>query len=114
LLAFPDAAVVRELATDVAPAAPLADVLASPLLRAAVEASLATFAAKSTGSSTRIERLVLLSEPPSLDAGEITDKGSLNARAIFARRSAAVEAAHHPSPPAHVIALRSKAVRSKA
>ena len=42
------------------------------------------------GSSTRIARLLVLEEPPGIDAGEITDKGYLNQRAILARRAADV------------------------
>jgi len=45
-----------------------------------------------SGSSTRIERILVLREPPSIDAGEITDKGYLNQRAVLARRADAVEA----------------------
>jgi feruloyl-CoA synthase len=41
-------------------------------------------------SSTRIARMLVLGEPPSIDAGEITDKGYLNQRAILARRAADV------------------------
>ncbi len=44
-----------------------------------------------TGSSNRITRLLVLEEPPSLDAGEMTDKGSINQRAVLARRAALVE-----------------------
>ncbi len=44
-----------------------------------------------TGSSNRIARLLVLEEPPSLDAGEMTDKGSINQRAVLARRAALVE-----------------------
>ena len=40
-------------------------------------------AQQSTGSSTRICRLILMAEPPSLDAGEATDKGSINQRAVL-------------------------------
>ena len=40
----------------------------------------------STGSSNRVARLMLLDEPPSLDAGEMTDKGSINQRAVLSRR----------------------------
>jgi feruloyl-CoA synthase len=40
----------------------------------------------STGSSNRIARIMLLEELPSLDAGEMTDKGSINQRAVLARR----------------------------
>ena len=42
------------------------------------------------GSASRIERLLLLEAPPSLDAGEITDKGYLNQRACLERRAADV------------------------
>jgi feruloyl-CoA synthase len=45
---------------------------------------------KSTGSSNRVARYVILEEPPSLDAGEITDKGSINQRAVLKRRDALV------------------------
>jgi feruloyl-CoA synthase len=44
-----------------------------------------------TGSSNRIARAMLLEEPPSLDAGEMTDKGSINQRAVLRRRAALVE-----------------------
>jgi feruloyl-CoA synthase len=40
------------------------------------------------GASRRVARALVLAEPPSLDAGEATDKGSLNVRAILARRAA--------------------------
>jgi feruloyl-CoA synthase len=46
---------------------------------------------ESTGSSNRVARMLLLDEPPSLDAGEMTDKGSINQRAVLARRAALVE-----------------------
>ena len=49
------------------------------------------FAATATGSSNRVERIVLLIEPPSLDRGEITDKGSINQRAVLNARAALVE-----------------------
>ena len=52
---------------------------------------LKTFAAQSTGSSNLIRRLLVLDEPPSLDAGEMTDKGSINQRAVLGRRAALVE-----------------------
>ena len=50
---------------------------------------LKTFA--STGSSNRIARALVLEEPPSLDAGEMTDKGSINQRAVLRRRAALVD-----------------------
>jgi feruloyl-CoA synthase len=57
--------------------------------REAFQARLKTL--ESTGSSNRIARMMLLEEPPSLDAGEMTDKGSINQRAVLSRRSKLVE-----------------------
>jgi feruloyl-CoA synthase len=59
--------------------------------RQAFHERLRTFAAQSTGSSNCIRRALLLDEPPSLDAGEMTDKGSINQRAVLARRAALVD-----------------------
>ena len=105
LLAFPDAAACRALATDVPAGAGLPDVFASALLRSEIASRLTSLAANATGSATRIERIGFLASSPSLDAGEITDKGSLNARAIFARRPDDVEAAHAPGPQPNVVSL---------
>jgi feruloyl-CoA synthase len=52
----------------------------------------------STGSSNRIARAIVLDEPPSLDAGEMTDKGSINQRAVLRRREALVEELYTNSP----------------
>jgi len=46
------------------------------------------------GSSTHPVRLLVLSEPPSIDANEITDKGYVNQRAVLERRAALVERLH--------------------
>ena len=59
---------------------------------------LKTFAAQSTGSSNLIRRMLVLEEPPSLDAGEMTDKGSINQRAVLGRRAALVEELFSESP----------------
>ena len=44
-----------------------------------------------TGSATRVARALLLVDPPSIDRGEITDKGSINQRAVLTHREALVE-----------------------
>jgi feruloyl-CoA synthase len=69
-------------------------------------ARLEAFAKTSTGSSNRVCRAILLAEPPSLDAGEMTDKGSINQRAVLARRADLVTElyAAEPSPRVLVIA----------
>jgi feruloyl-CoA synthase len=102
LLLFPDVERLRALAGLDRDAA-LTTVLRSDAVQVRFRTLLADLAASSTGSATRVERAVLLEEPPSLDAGEITDKGSLNQRAVLARRRIVVEDAHHSQPPAHVI-----------
>jgi feruloyl-CoA synthase len=54
-------------------------------------------------SSSRVERAVLLEHPPHLDRGEITDKGSINQRAVLEHRGPLVEDLYREAPPAHVI-----------
>jgi feruloyl-CoA synthase len=56
--------------------------------------------AEGTGSANRPARLLLLTEPPSIDGGEITDKGSINQRAVLSRRAALVELLHE-APAGH-------------
>jgi len=90
LLVFPDLDACRALCESGAAGLAPGAVLANPRVRERFADLLASLARGSTGSSTRIERLILLEEPPSLDANEITDKGSLNARAILERRAALV------------------------
>jgi len=87
-LVFPDFATLAEIAPDLSPEQTVRDAR----VHAAFGEKLAALAAKATGSSTRIARLVLLTEPPSIDRGEITDKGSLNQRLLLANRSADVDA----------------------
>ncbi|MDD2727962.1 feruloyl-CoA synthase [Malikia sp.] len=47
-----------------------------------------------TGSANRIARLCLLADPPTLDRGEITDKGSINQRAVLTQRADTVAKLH--------------------
>lgn len=54
-------------------------------------------------SASRITRLLLLTEPPSLDAGEITDKGYINQRQVLARRAGLVDMLYRDLPAAPVI-----------
>ena len=61
----------------------------APLVQDAVVAGLNR---EGTGSANRVARLHVLAEPPSIDKGEITDKGSINQRTVLAHRAALVEA----------------------
>jgi hypothetical protein len=67
-----------------------------PALLAAFRERLAVLAGQGTGSASRVARAMILREPPNIDAGEITDKGSLNQRAVLARRAALVDDSHEP------------------
>jgi feruloyl-CoA synthase len=67
---------------------------AAPALRAQIRERLQRHVAANPASSTRIARAMLLDSPPSLDAGEITDKGSINQRAVLDCREALVRDLH--------------------
>lgn len=66
---------------------------------------LAIFNRTAGGSSRRVARFVLLTEPPSTDAGEITDKGYINQRATLERRRHIVEDLYAPQPSRRVIVV---------
>jgi feruloyl-CoA synthase len=65
--------------------------LADARVRERVRAGLAKLKAEGGGSSTYATHAMFLTEPPSIDAGEITDKGYINQRAVLERRAALVE-----------------------
>jgi feruloyl-CoA synthase len=78
------------------------DTLAHPALRELLAAALAGHN-DAAGSAARVERLLVMAQPASLDAGEITDKGYVNQRKVLARRAALVELLYADPPPAGVI-----------
>jgi feruloyl-CoA synthase len=71
---------------------------AHPLVRAHLRSALDRLAARATGSSTFVARALPLASAPAAEAGEITDKGSLNARAVLANRAAEFAALHAVPP----------------
>ena len=91
---FPNLAALRALCPELPVTASPATVFAQDAVRRAVVAGLNKLADQGGGSSTRIVRVLLLEEPPSIDAGEITDKGYINQRAVLDRRAALVEGLH--------------------
>jgi len=91
-LVFPTPA-VRQLA-GLAPEASLQDVLESAAVQAHFQKVVDDLAASSTGSANRVARLHLMHEPPSIDRSEVTDKGSINQRAVLQQRAALVAALH--------------------
>jgi feruloyl-CoA synthase len=102
-LVFPDLDACRKLAPGLGADTPPATLLADARVTAAFRRLLTAFAAAGSGTSSRIGRAVLLAEPPSLDIGEMTDKGSINQRAVLAHRAALVQELYADPPPSHVI-----------
>jgi len=91
-LVFLNAAAVKAKALDEA------------AVRAHLRAALAKVATESgPGSSTHPARALVMGEPPSIDANEITDKGYINQRAVLERRAEAVERLHGDPPSSEVI-----------
>jgi feruloyl-CoA synthase len=103
VLGIPDLAACRALCPEIQSDAPDAAILSHAAVRRSVAERLATFALQSISSTTRVAKLILLEEPPSLDAGEITDKGSINQRALLARRQALVDDLYADVLPPYVI-----------
>ena len=103
-LVFPDIPTCRAVA-GFSEGASVEDLLADMRIRGFFAERLASFARVSTGSSNRVERLLLSAEPPSVDRGEATDKGSINQRAVLGVRSDRVDELYSDSE--RVIALAS-------
>jgi len=89
---------VRELAGLRADAG-MREVVESAPVQAHFQNVLDALAKTATGSANRIARLHLEHEPPSIDRGEVTDKGSVNQRSVLKHRADTVEAFHAGSLP---------------
>jgi feruloyl-CoA synthase len=83
----------------------LAAAASDPSIREAFRARLIGFLATATGSATRITRAVLLDTPLSIDRGEVTDKGSINQRAVLDHRAALIDELYSPTSASAVIKL---------
>jgi feruloyl-CoA synthase len=69
---------------------------------------LAALALEATGSAQRVLRFAFLDAPLSIDAGELTDKGSINQRAVLRRHEKLVEQLYAFEPPDQVICVPSE------
>jgi feruloyl-CoA synthase len=88
-LVWPDPVGCAKVLPEVA-GLPVDGLVRHPLLLAELERRLAAANQGQTGASMRIERLLMLEEPPSMQHYEVTDKGSINQRAVIERRKDAV------------------------
>ncbi len=91
LLVFPRIDDCRRLADLPASATP-AEILSAPAAQAFFRKLLAQLNSGATGGTSRIARLRLMDVAPSPDLGEVTDKGSINQRAVLSHRAALVDA----------------------
>jgi feruloyl-CoA synthase len=98
-LFWPSMAGLQALAADPGPGTPLEK------LAAVLKDRVAAFNAGAGGSSRRIGRFVILTDPPSIDVGEITDKGYVNQRATLEHRHAAVEGLYATPPAQGVVSV---------
>jgi feruloyl-CoA synthase len=103
VLLFPDIQECKALCPDLLDRNDTISVLRHPAVLAHLRDLLLQLAREATGGSNRVARAVILEDTPSLDVGEITDKGSLNSAAILQHRAALVEQLYQRDPPAHVI-----------
>ncbi|MBV8510764.1 MAG: feruloyl-CoA synthase [Xanthobacteraceae bacterium] len=100
-LLFPDPEACRALAPDLK--GDLAALVSDPRVRREFQTRLDTLAREATGSSNRVLRAMVLEEPPLMDAGEATDKGSINQRNVLKRRAAVVDELYAEPPSPRVI-----------
>ncbi|NVB40529.1 feruloyl-CoA synthase [Pseudenhygromyxa sp. WMMC2535] len=97
VLLFPNLAACRARCGLEASASAERVLTASPV-REAIASALEGHNAAHPGSSARFERALLLATPPSIDSGEITDKGYINQRAVLSRRECDVRVLFGDSP----------------
>jgi feruloyl-CoA synthase len=102
LLAWPNMAAVAELAVG---ASTPEEMVKHPAVVAAVRDKIAAHNKAAGGSSGRIKRVHLMTEPPSIDGHEITDKGYINQRATLERRAALVDVLYTDDPDDRVIVI---------
>jgi len=105
LLAWPNLAACRDLIRDPAARETPTDIVRAPEVMNAVRAALTRHNAGATGSATRVARAILMAEPPSIEANEITDKGYVNQSATLARRAALVDRLYAAEPDPSVIVV---------
>jgi feruloyl-CoA synthase len=91
VLIFPRLDACRALA-GLAPDTKAPEVLREAPIREFFQRLVDELFASGTGSATRVARAVVLAEAPSIDRGEITDKGSINQRAVLLHRDEVVQA----------------------
>ena len=102
-LLFPNIEACRALCGARSRAQSAADIVADEAVRSRVRTILQDLCRESAGISTSVVRAMLMDQPPSIDAQETTEKGSINQKAVLANRALLVEALYAERPGAAVI-----------
>ena len=100
ILAWPNLPGCRQVCRDADGGRPVEDLVRSSEVVGHLRKTMTDYNARQQGSSSKVGRILLMTEPPSIDANEITDKGYINQRAALVRRKDLVERlfAENPSP----------------
>jgi feruloyl-CoA synthase len=102
-LVVPNLEACRSLCSQQASGSNAVELLRDERVRRRLQSLLDAFARQSTGSSNRLARAVLLEEPLSLDAGEVTDKGSINQRVVLQNRAQLIDEIYSAQPSPRVL-----------
>jgi feruloyl-CoA synthase len=105
-LLFPNLAECVRLCRDLGGEPLSRDIIADVRVRTAIAAGLIALRSEGSGSSTFASRAILMEEPPSVDAGEITDKGYINQSAVLTRRAELVRRLDAVDPDSEIIVAK--------
>ncbi|MDP1626813.1 AMP-binding protein [Parvibaculum sp.] len=103
ILGFPNIPACRNIAGD--PSLAVEDLIRHPAVLERLADGMREHNKTHPGSSTRIVRALLMAEPPSVDAGELTDKGYINQSVALGRRAALVEKLYANPPGNDVVVV---------
>jgi feruloyl-CoA synthase len=105
ILAWPNIQGCREICLDTEGTRPVEELVRSKEVVEYLSKTLAAFNVVQEGTATRVRRIMIMTEPPAIDANEITDKGYINQRAALERRNDLVEQLYEENPGKEVIVL---------
>ena len=105
---FPDIEECRRLCPELPTDASAGVIYSHSEVRKRFQKLLDLLGRDSSASASRMERLLLMEELPSIDANEITDKGTINQRAVLERRTELVQEIYEEPPSPRVIVRKLK------
>lgn len=107
-LLFPSAERCQALCVNSLASASTNALLARNEVMQAFRQRLNGFAAMNPGNSTCVARAIVLTAPPSMEAAEITDKGSINQSAVLKNRADLVDRLYQEPAQAEVICVQTE------